>query len=148
MCARSKYQGKGQLIASFCGIQLLVPAPDTCLWRIRPMVTSSNGNIFRVTGPLCAGNPPVTGELPSQRPMTQSFDVFFDLGLNKRCSKQSKRRWFETPHYDVVVMLNCPPSMHAITKLPFRWSHHTHWVSTLPSFDIMLIRRLNNQSIK
>ena len=112
MCARSKYQGKGQLIASFCGIQLHVPAPDTCLWRIRPMATSSNGNIFRVTGPLCAGNPPVTGELPSQRPMTQSFDVFFDLGLNKRCSKQSKRRWFETPHYDVVVMLNCPPSMH------------------------------------
>ena len=29
---------------------------------------------------LCAGNSPVTGEFPAQRPVTQSFDVFFDLG--------------------------------------------------------------------
>ena len=36
------------------------------------MLTSSNGNIFRVTGPLC-------GEFPAQRPVTRSFDVFFDL---------------------------------------------------------------------
>ena len=46
---------------------------------------------------LCAGNPPVTGEFPSQRPVTQSFDVFFDLRLNKRLSKQSWGWWFETP---------------------------------------------------
>ena len=32
---------------------------------------------------LCAGNSPVTGEFPSQRPVTRSFDVFFDLRLNK-----------------------------------------------------------------
>ena len=46
---------------------------------------------------LCAGNSPVTGEFPSQRPVTQSFDVFFDLRLNKRLSKQSWGWWFETP---------------------------------------------------
>ena len=46
---------------------------------------------------LCAGNSPVTGEFPSQSPVTWSFDVFFDLGLNKRLSKHSRRRWFETP---------------------------------------------------
>ena len=33
---------------------------------------------------LCAGNSPVTGEYPSQRPVTRSFDVFLDLHLNKR----------------------------------------------------------------
>ena len=33
----------------------------------------------------------------SQRPVTQSFDVFFDLRLNKRLTKQSRRRWLETP---------------------------------------------------
>ena len=44
---------------------------------------------------VCAGNSPVTVEFPSQRPVTRSFDVFFDLRLNKRLSKQSKRRWFE-----------------------------------------------------
>ena len=60
------------------------------------MMTSSNGNLFRVTG-LCAGNSPVTGEFPAQRPVTRSFDVFFELRLNKRLSKQSRRRCFETP---------------------------------------------------
>ena len=37
---------------------------------------------------LCVGNSPVTGEFPSQKPVTQSFDVSFDLHLNKRLSKQ------------------------------------------------------------
>ena len=39
---------------------------------------------------LCAGNSLVTGEFPSQRPVTRSFDDFFDLSLNKRLSKQSR----------------------------------------------------------
>ena len=58
------------------------------------MMTSSNGNIFRVTGPLalCAGNSPVTGKFPSQRPVTRNFDVFFDLRLHKRLSEQPRRR--------------------------------------------------------
>ena len=46
---------------------------------------------------LCAGNLPVTGEFPAQRPVTQSLDVFFDLRLDKRLSKQSWGWWFETP---------------------------------------------------
>ena len=46
---------------------------------------------------LCAGNSPVAGEYPSQRPVTRSFDVFFDLRLNKLLSKQSRRWWCETP---------------------------------------------------
>ena len=46
---------------------------------------------------LWEGNSPVIGEFLSQRPMTRAFDVFFDLRLNKRLSKQSRRRWFETP---------------------------------------------------
>ena len=33
---------------------------------------------------ICARNSPVTGEFPAQRPVTQSFDAFFDLHLNKR----------------------------------------------------------------
>ena len=41
---------------------------------------------------LCAENSPVTGEFSAQKPMTRSFDGFFDLHLNKRLSKQSKRR--------------------------------------------------------
>ena len=46
---------------------------------------------------LCAGSSPDTGEFPSQRPVTQSFDIFFEMHLNKRLSNQSGRRWFDTP---------------------------------------------------
>ena len=45
------------------------------------MMTSSNGNIFRVTGPLC-GEFTGPGEFPTQRPVTRSFDVYFDLRPN------------------------------------------------------------------
>ena len=78
-------------------------------------MTSSKGNIYHVTGTswwrhqmetfsallaICAGNSPVTGEFPAQRLVTRSFDVFFDVRLNKRLSKQSCGWWFE--------MLSCP----------------------------------------
>ena len=54
---------------------------------------------------ICAGNSPVPGEFPTQRPVTRSFDVFLDLRLNKQLSKQSWGWWFET--------LSCP-----------LWRHH------------------------
>ena len=55
---------------------------------------------------LCAGNSPITGEFPSQRPVTRSFEVFFDIRLNKRLGKQSRSRRFfrrHCAHYDVTV---------------------------------------------
>ena len=45
---------------------------------------------------ICAGNSPVPGEFPTQRPVTWSFDVYFDLRPNKWLSKQSWGWWFET----------------------------------------------------
>ena len=51
---------------------------------------------------ICAGNSPVTGEFPTQSPVTRSFDVFFDLRPNERLSKQSWG-WYRV-HYDVIVM--------------------------------------------
>ena len=76
-------------------------------------MTSSNGNMFRVTGfcegnsPVTAGNSPVTGEFPSYR---QWRDVFFDLRLNKRLSKQSRRWWFETPSRSLWRHCNLVPN--------------------------------------
>ena len=55
---------------------------DLAWWRLQ-MET------FFVLLAICAGNSPVPGEFPAQRPVTRSFDVFFDLPLNKRLSKQS-----------------------------------------------------------
>ena len=45
---------------------------------------------------IFAGNSPVPGEFPSQRPVTRSFDIYFDLRVNKRLCKQSWGWWFET----------------------------------------------------
>ena len=44
---------------------------------------------------ICAENSPVPGEFRAERPVTRSFDVFFDLRLNQRLSKQSWGWWFE-----------------------------------------------------
>ena len=49
--------------------------------------------IFSALLALCEGNSLVTGGFPSQKPVT---NVFFDMRLNKRVSKQSRRWWFET----------------------------------------------------
>ena len=56
---------------------------------------------------LCEGNSPVTSEFSSQRPMKRSFDVFFDLRLNKWLRKQSRWRCDlrrHRAHYNVTVM--------------------------------------------
>ena len=69
----------------------VVETPAIFTWWRHQMET------FSALLALCAGNSPVTGEFPSQRPVTRSFDAFFDLRLNKRLSKQSRGWWFEMP---------------------------------------------------
>ena len=63
----------------------------TSPWWRHPMET------FSALLSICEGNSPVTGEFLAQRPATRSFDVLFDLCLNKRLSKQSWSWWSETP---------------------------------------------------
>ena len=75
--------------------------------------------------PLCVGNSEVTVECPSRRQMTRSFDVFFDLRQNKRLSKQSKPRCFETQSRSLwchcntmmIYMYNLVSSFHDIMLL-------------------------------
>ena len=72
---------------------------------------------------ICARNSPVTGEFPAQRPVTLSFDVFFDLRRNTRLSKQLWdwiNGWVNNReagylrrhrgHHDVIVMYPCQTS--------------------------------------
>ena len=87
-----------------------------CVWP-----TSWWGHqIFRVTS-LCGGVSQVSGEFPSQRPVTRNPNVFFDLHLNKRLSKQSRRRWFETPPRSLWHQCNVPSAhMHTwVEKLTY-----------------------------
>ena len=56
---------------------------------------------------LCAGNSPVTGEFPTQRPVTRSFDVFFDQHVNKRGwvnNREAGDLRRHRAHYDITVM--------------------------------------------
>ena len=63
----------------------------TCSWWLHQMETIS------ALLAICAGNSPVPGELPTQRPVTRSFDVFLDLHSNEQLSKQRWGLWFEMP---------------------------------------------------
>ena len=73
---------------------------------------------------LCAGKSSVTSEFPTQRPVTRSFDVFFDLRLNKRLSKQSWSWWFETPSRSLWRHCNVRKSMLSITTCPQEADHY------------------------
>ena len=75
-------------------LSVVLAAPKYCSINTQYMVTASNGIISALLT-LCEGKSPVTGEFPSQRSVTRIFDVFFDLRLNKRLNKESRRRWFE-----------------------------------------------------
>ena len=63
-------------------------------------MTSSIGKMSALLA-LCAGNSPVTGEFPSQRPVTRNFDIFLDLRPKKRLSKHSWGWSFETPSHSL-----------------------------------------------
>ena len=79
-----------------CHVTTTIRLAITGATRVRDsMMTSSNGNISVLLA-ICAGNSPVDGEFPAQRPVTRSFDVFFGLHPNKRLSKQSWGWWFKT----------------------------------------------------
>ena len=67
-----------------------MPCGNSSWWR-------NQMETFSALLAICAGNSPVHGEFPAQRPVTQSFDVSLDLQPNKRLSKQWGGCWFETP---------------------------------------------------
>ena len=89
------------------GVTVVLASFSTPLVSGYRMMTSSNGNIFRGTGHLCGGiHRP--GEFTAQRPVTRSFDVFFDLRLNKWLSEAGDLRRSRA-QYDVTVIGVCKP---------------------------------------
>ena len=110
--------------------------PTSCQLDIC-MMTSSNRNIFRVTGPLC-GEFTGPGEFPTQRPVTRSFDVFFDLRLNKRLSKQLWGWWFETPSWSLWRHCNAETF-----KWHFNWNK-THFLSISTYVSNLCLQDIDN----
>ena len=131
-----KGMGRKKKISSFLLNLILVPRSwsntlilcSVWAWWSHQMET------FSALLTLCEGNPPVTDEFPTQRPVTRGFEVFFDLRLNKRLSKQSWVWWFETPsrslwrhcngkkikHNEVIARKRFPHYGHNV-----RWNHRS-----------------------
>ena len=108
------------ILSIFTRLTLLLPsntAPVEQSWRTSRW--RHQMGTFSVLLALCAGNLPVTGEFPAQRPVTQSVDAFFDLRLNKFLSKQSWCWWFEMP--------SCP-----------LWRHRDDGNEYLRAYDITI----------
>ena len=61
---------------------------------------------------ICAGNSPVSGEFPAQRPVTRGFDVFFDLHLDGRLSKHSWGWWL-----DAIVPIMTSNGLHHLEEI-------------------------------
>ena len=112
----------------------------------RAIVTSSYGNIFRVTGPLCGE---FTGHrwFPITKPVTRNFDVLFDLRLNKRLSKQSRRRWFETPSRSLWRDCNGNPVLYRLGPgAVVGFIHDTE--NVIDKYHKLMFDRFNAKQIK
>ena len=82
------------MIMGFCPLWHSIYVPH--MWPVDVVSTwwRHQMETFSALLALYAWNSPITGEFPTQRPVTPSFDVFFDLRLNKRLIKQSCDWWF------------------------------------------------------
>ena len=75
----------------------------------------------------CPSYWPFVKGFPSKRPVTQSFDVFFDVRLKKWLRQQSRRRWFETHSAHHGLRLGCG---YVITIVVFVWCNTPRYLHT------------------
>ena len=123
--------------------------PITPAWWCHQMAT------FSALLAICAGNSPVPGEFPAQRPVTRSFNVFFDLRLNKRLSNHEAgdlRRY--RANYDVTVMNTLCGTLMYFTSEPRDVSistcgcHNFSWrlfCSRVPNFPVFIFHECESR---
>ena len=94
---------------------------------------------------------------PTQRPVTQSFDVFFDLRLNKGLSKQPWCWWFETPSLSLWRQCNVYMYTNKINKATviltvqlFRWvlsGDNYCFMFVATNWSLTLMRSMTNSVV-
>ena len=102
-CSLEQIMHEAQLVCAKANHALVMPKSPW--WR-------HETEAFSALLAICAENSPAPGEFPAHRPVTRSFDVFFDLRLNKRLSKQSCGWWFETPWRPLWRHRNAESKLH------------------------------------
>ena len=116
----SNYHSCNSIDWTHCGLSKCLPS----WWRhqMEP---------FSALLAICAGNSPVPGEFPTQRPVTRSFDIYFDLHPNKRLSKQSWGWWFETISWS--LWRHCNDNSRTLSQ-DFMWPScfYYFWVAISP----------------
>ena len=129
-----------------CTYELFFPlySQDSSWWR-HQMET------FSALLAICAGNSPVIGEFPAQRPVTRCFDDFFHLRPNKWLNKQWWGWWFETPShplwrhcnllFEVCSGIYSWSTILSVSKA--KWLMRSHWF--LPHIQC-IFGSLNNQA--
>ena len=108
-CLHKVYQSIHIVISSMSSLTMPITKTQNSDWytKVITMMTSSNGNMFSVAGPL-SENSPITGEFPPQWPVRQSLDVFFicvwiKSWVNNHEAGDLRRH---RAHYYVIVMAN------------------------------------------
>ena len=121
---------------------------DTFAMTKRPLITwwRHQMETFSALLAICAGSSPVPGEFPTQRPVTRSFGVFFDLRLNKWLSKQSWGWRFETLLCPLWRQCNEKIQCAAPASRPCQWGFYIIW-SIRPSIPPDLTGGLNLYTI-
>ena len=129
------------IVTQHC-IEDLSGTAGSCCGTILPSWWCHQIETFSTLLALCAGNSSITGEFPSQRPVTWSFDVFFDLRLNKRLSKQLWGWWFEMPscslwhhcnYYRLTVKV-----LEGVCNAPLATSH-SRWPKLMPHLTYLMV---------
>ena len=138
------------------------------LWCVReqtflitPTMITSSMEIFSALLAICAGNSPVHGEFPAQRPVTRSFGIFFYLHPNKRLSKQSLGWWFGTPQRPLwrhgnaqttrVIQFCNVITTKCVDKIPLANPMFQLFFTTTPNVytpKIHLVRKIQSSSTK
>ena len=102
---------------------------------------------------LCAGSSPVSGEFPTQRPVTRSLDILFDLRLKKLLSKQPWGWWFETlssplwRHFNVMLWRWTMKYLQGVytSKFAMLWlALFYHCILYMPPAQGLLLRQYMN----
>ena len=98
---------------------------------------------FSALGAICAGNSPVSGEFPAQRPVTRSFDVFFICARINGCVNNGEAGDLSRyrDHYDVTVMykMDFPPKEPVIQRFHISWCPYREIATSRALGDLIRI---------